>query len=306
MMKYILLIIIMIITNLRGQVWPINNSETPDVIVSAYGPRDRNGSSEEFEYDFHPGFDLVASEGTPVYSSLDGIVVYHDEDPNGYGKMIKIYDSDLGLGTGYAHLNNFGSYNYEDEVSQGDIIGYSGESGAATGPHLHYNFYQSGYVDENCGHPLNWLDYTDSQWPDISPEITNAECNATVGVTAASVTVKTKANELDFSTFVLEISINYSLLIDFDISTEYRTDDNPITISLDEYNQDATRVIITTTPDDFDYVEDDVQTINISFDFSLWSASQIYSGDLCFTVWDVNDTEAQDSESSFSPVFSIR
>ncbi|PAF43554.1 M23 family metallopeptidase [Helicobacter sp. 11S02596-1] len=85
----------------------------------------------------HTGLDFSTQINTPVYSTADGVVDFAANGWNGgYGKLIKIAHS-FGFKTYYAHLNNIVVKNGEF-VKKGQVIGYSGNSGVSTGPHLHY------------------------------------------------------------------------------------------------------------------------------------------------------------------------
>jgi murein DD-endopeptidase MepM/ murein hydrolase activator NlpD len=96
----------------------------------------------------HLGVDYAARSGTPIKSIGDGNVIFMGRE-HGFGRMIKIrYDRhQVAL---YAHLNRYAHLQMHQFVHKGEIIGYVGESGWATGPHLHFGF----YVD---GKPCNWL-----------------------------------------------------------------------------------------------------------------------------------------------------
>lgn len=92
----------------------------------------------------HNGIDLRASIGTPIKASLSGTVVgmsNTDSIPGcySYGKWIMIKHQN-GLSTLYAHLS-LQSISIGQNVSRGQIIGYSGNTGYTTGPHLHYGVY---------------------------------------------------------------------------------------------------------------------------------------------------------------------
>jgi len=88
----------------------------------------------------HKGVDLAAPMGTPVRVTANGrIIEMHYE--NGYGNMIKI-EHDKAYTTIYAHLLKFQKgLSRGDRVQRGQVIGYVGQSGLATGPHLHYEFH---------------------------------------------------------------------------------------------------------------------------------------------------------------------
>jgi murein DD-endopeptidase MepM/ murein hydrolase activator NlpD len=87
----------------------------------------------------HRGVDYAAPTGTPVWATGNG-VVKSVERQRGYGKVVFLQHGDEFV-TVYAHLNAFKSgLKRGDRVKQGDVIGYVGQTGLATGPHLHYEF----------------------------------------------------------------------------------------------------------------------------------------------------------------------
>ena len=86
----------------------------------------------------HRGVDYAARSGTPIMSAGDGRVS-HAGWINGYGRTI-IVDHGRGYTTLYGHMSKLGKYRTGSRVRQGDIIGYVGMTGLASGPHLHYEF----------------------------------------------------------------------------------------------------------------------------------------------------------------------
>jgi len=87
----------------------------------------------------HKGIDYAARTGTPVKSAGDGEVVFLG-NKGGYGQLLIIKHGDH-YETVYAHLSNFKKgLESGSQVKQGDVIGYVGQTGLATGPHLHYEF----------------------------------------------------------------------------------------------------------------------------------------------------------------------
>lgn len=91
----------------------------------------------------HKGVDYAASTGTPIKSTGDGSVAFKGVK-GGYGRVVTI-DHGNEYSTLYAHLSNFSSNVDEgSQVKQGQVIGYVGASGLATGPHLHYEFLVNG------------------------------------------------------------------------------------------------------------------------------------------------------------------
>jgi murein DD-endopeptidase MepM/ murein hydrolase activator NlpD len=91
----------------------------------------------------HKGVDYAASHGTPVRATGDGKVV-HRGRKGGYGKTIIVQHGGR-YETLYAHLSNYsGKAHQGNRIKQGQIIGYVGQTGLATGPHLHYEFHVDG------------------------------------------------------------------------------------------------------------------------------------------------------------------
>ena len=85
--------------------------------------------------DFHPGLDISADHGTPVYATADGNVT-HAAREGAYGNLI-IVDHGYGLETRYGHLSKYRARTGE-KVKRGDVLGYVGSTGRSTGSHLHY------------------------------------------------------------------------------------------------------------------------------------------------------------------------
>ena len=87
----------------------------------------------------HKGVDYAAPIGTPVKATGDGIVVMAGRN-GGFGNMIELRHGGV-YSTVYAHLSRFArGLKRGQHVNQGDVIGYVGMTGLATGPHLHYEF----------------------------------------------------------------------------------------------------------------------------------------------------------------------
>lgn len=85
---------------------------------------------------FHEGMDFTAIVGTEVYATGDGVIESTSREFTGYGNSIRISHG-FGYETLYAHLNAF-NVKEGQVVKRGDIIGYVGNTGKSTGPHLHY------------------------------------------------------------------------------------------------------------------------------------------------------------------------
>jgi murein DD-endopeptidase MepM/ murein hydrolase activator NlpD len=84
---------------------------------------------------FHTGVDVSADYGAPVHVTADGMVLDAGQH-SGYGRVV-IVDHGFGLTTWYAHLSSFAVI-AGTRVRRGEVIGYAGISGRATGPHVHY------------------------------------------------------------------------------------------------------------------------------------------------------------------------
>lgn len=91
---------------------------------------------------FHYGMDFTANIGTPVYATGDGIVKDVQSIGGGYGKWILI-DHGFGYETLYGHLNGF-NVKIGDKVKRGNVIGFVGNTGTSTGPHVHYEVHRNG------------------------------------------------------------------------------------------------------------------------------------------------------------------
>jgi len=86
----------------------------------------------------HKGVDYAARSGTPIMAAGDGRVKFVGWK-NGYGRCVEI-DHGQGRSTFYGHMSAWGHEKIGQHVNQGNIIGYVGMTGLATGPHLHYEF----------------------------------------------------------------------------------------------------------------------------------------------------------------------
>ena len=90
----------------------------------------------------HPGIDFSLEIGSPVYATGDGKVKYTKRSLSSYGKQVHI-DHDFGFETKYAHLDQI-LVRKGQRLKRGDLIGYSGNSGKSTWPHLHYEDIKNG------------------------------------------------------------------------------------------------------------------------------------------------------------------
>ena len=101
----------------------------------------------------HKGVDYAAARGTPVRASGDGKIIFAG-NKGGYGRLVVIRHGGR-YTTAYGHLHRYakGARNGK-KVKQGQIIGYVGSSGLATGPHLHYEFRVNGKHIDPLSHKL--------------------------------------------------------------------------------------------------------------------------------------------------------
>jgi len=125
-------------------------SATPSIMPVEGYPSDRYGMrADPFtgKRSFHTGMDISSPGGAKVIATADGIVRFAGRQPN-YGKLVKIQHR-FGVGTRYGHLETV-VVEKGQHLKKGDVIGYVGATGRATGPHVHYE------VRLN-GQPLNPL-----------------------------------------------------------------------------------------------------------------------------------------------------
>jgi murein DD-endopeptidase MepM/ murein hydrolase activator NlpD len=121
-------------------IWPVRGK-----ISSYYGNRKGRG--------FHTGIDIAASKGTPIWAVADGLVIASGKGLDGFSKYgrIVILDHGNGVRTIYAH-NKKNNVRSGSCIRTGDVIGEVGNSGNATGPHLHFEI-------RKYGDPINPILY---------------------------------------------------------------------------------------------------------------------------------------------------
>ena len=110
----------------------------PLVVTSKYGYRPHPVTGR---YQHHAGIDFRASTGTRVYASKTGKVIFAGRK-GGYGKLVGIEHPD-DFTTWYGHLSRI-RVKVGQTVSQGKVIGLSGNTGISTGPHLHFEIRYKG------------------------------------------------------------------------------------------------------------------------------------------------------------------
>jgi hypothetical protein len=108
--------------------------------VNGYGERINPISKKK---DFHYGVDLAASQGQNVFATANGVITeaaFDKESKKGNYVVIKHNEE---FSTFYSHLKSF-TVKVGDEVRKGQVIGYVGNTGVSTGPHLHYEVIKDG------------------------------------------------------------------------------------------------------------------------------------------------------------------
>ncbi len=110
-------------------IWPV----PPTVITDPFGiRRGYNGGPVS---SFHQGIDIAADEGTPIVAGNSGRVAYVAFGPT-HGNCV-IIDHGDGVFSGYSHMSRF-NVQVGQMVNKGDVIGWVGSTGMATGPHVHF------------------------------------------------------------------------------------------------------------------------------------------------------------------------
>lgn len=128
-------------------IWPVDST----YVTSRYGPRSAPTAGASSN---HKAIDIGAKTGDPIYAAADGQVAIADFN-NGLGYYVSIqHDGDTA--TRYSHMTNY-IVQPGETVKQGQIIGYVGDSGIATGSHLDYAVIKNGqqvdpmqYYDESA------------------------------------------------------------------------------------------------------------------------------------------------------------
>lgn len=126
--------------------WPLDH-----VVITQFFGNTPFASTGAYNGKGHNGVDLGTPIGTPIKAALSGVILATGNtdlahSANGsqcysFGKWVMI-KHDNGLSTMYAHLSKI-DVTQGQQVTTGDVIGYSGETGYATGPHLHFGVYVS-------------------------------------------------------------------------------------------------------------------------------------------------------------------
>jgi murein DD-endopeptidase MepM/ murein hydrolase activator NlpD len=95
-------------------------------------------------FKMHTGVDFAAQIGTPIYATADGVIDKLEVSFSGYGKVLEV-DHGYGYRTRFAHMHGF-AVRQGQRVKRGDLIGYVGDTGLSTAPHLHYEVFVNGVI----------------------------------------------------------------------------------------------------------------------------------------------------------------
>lgn len=120
--------------DLRGLAWPVD----PVVVSSPWGDRVHPIKGEP---QFHGGIDLAAQEAQAVFAAQDGVVRFAGWN-GGYGNEVEL-EHDAVTETRYGHLLEIGVACGE-RVRRGQVLGLAGQTGQATGPHVHFEVRRRG------------------------------------------------------------------------------------------------------------------------------------------------------------------
>ncbi len=118
----------------------------------------------------HTGLDFTADIGTEIYATGDGIVESVDSRLSGYGHHVVIQHG-YGYQTLYAHMSRV-AVKPGDKVMRGQVIGYVGNTGTSTGPHLHYEVIKNGEKVDPAFY--FYSDITPEQYEDLLQRAANA------------------------------------------------------------------------------------------------------------------------------------
>jgi murein DD-endopeptidase MepM/ murein hydrolase activator NlpD len=123
-------------------IWPVRG-----YLSTAFGNRVDPFTGQ---WDFHSGIDISTPIGTKIVAPADGIVVSAGQK-GGYGNALTV-DHGFGIVTQYGHLDSF-NVRPGQRIHRGDVIGFVGNTGRSTGPHLHYEV----WVHDQARNPQQYI-----------------------------------------------------------------------------------------------------------------------------------------------------
>jgi murein DD-endopeptidase MepM/ murein hydrolase activator NlpD len=124
--------------------WEALSRATPSIWPAVGWLTDRFGArADPFtgEPDYHQGLDISADKGDPVRVTADGVVT--TASYSGAFGNLAVVQHEFGITTRYAHLSRL-AVRPGDRVRRGDLVGYVGATGRASGPHVHYEVWADG------------------------------------------------------------------------------------------------------------------------------------------------------------------
>lgn len=134
-----------ILARKHASAWPnpyptgatVTNVSDPNLfIVPVYSGKITGFYGQDYGYS-HEGMDIGTPVGTPIYAPYDGVCAWSDSEPTTYGEYIRTYHPQLDVCAFYGHLSQR-LVQTGNSVKQGQLIGYSGNSGNSSGPHIHF------------------------------------------------------------------------------------------------------------------------------------------------------------------------
>ncbi len=184
---------------LPSLIWPLSGSATPDTVSSPFGPR---WQASQSRYDYHPGIDLPAPQNTPVHVITDGVVSEVGWLSPSAGLAVVVYHPSLNLYSAYLHLNSTAVVQSQT-VTQGQVIGYSGDTGITTFQHLHFEIRLTATsYPTSTRNPMGYLPRPDVSTPTL--QITNLTADPIYSPTV-SVAITVARAELDMNAITVTL-----------------------------------------------------------------------------------------------------
>lgn len=280
----IILLILFIFITIECYAWTWPLSEI--LFTSEYGP---NNAGSPW-YRFHHGIDIDAELSDPVYSALTGHVFDFGYQSGGAGYFIKVANADESIIICYFHLDEYITFAPSDPITEGQLIGYAGETGNAQGVHLHFEFREDVDNQDHSVHPLKYMPYYDCYL--LGCELVeNLDIDFTIQLTIA--TDELDIDILDFYIYYTDGDSYYDEILSVDYSEKQNipliNNDNDIIVLNNHWE-------MTVTPEYWTPGEDDEYTITFNFqpnqpgvkaytvEADIYAANGSWDGDLYETV----------------------
>lgn len=153
----------------------LSSKNTRNYITQGYGYTHFAAVFNGLANNRHNGIDIAGAYGAEIHSESDGLIVYSGNQDKycygkAYGKFVMVRNKKGDYTLLYAHLSKI-NVRSGDNAKKGDVLGLVGDSGLATGPHLHFSVFKTDEYemidDESCGpkpegktvNPLDYLDW---------------------------------------------------------------------------------------------------------------------------------------------------